>query len=277
MLISLAVFLGIVQGLTEFLPVSSSGHLVIVEHFIAPYLGEIPDSLAFAVLVHCATLIVTLGYLNEDLKVLLTSVLSGGGDKAWAHKLILLVGVGIIPAGIIGLGFKDLIESSFSSVSAAANGLLITTIFLSIAQYLQGKDSSQTAVGDAPDRWQLPSINQAILIGLAQAVAIIPGVSRSGSTVACALILGLPTETALRFSFLISLPVILGATLLELETIFHLGSSNVYAFGFGFLASLLSGWFALSLLIKITLRAKLGYFAVYTGLVSLLLRLFSPQ
>ena len=209
----LTFILGAVQGITEFLPVSSSGHLVIFEHYLSSLFGKAKEALAFYTLVHFATFLVTVLYLRGDLLKILTRFSQKSESGSWARNLILLTALGSIPAGVVGLGFKDQIEASFSTTSVTANGLLLTSVLLTAAHYLQSrrKREDDLDLESEQELWPLPNKFQAFLAGVAQAVAIAPGVSRSGATLACLLILGLSVETSLKFSFLLSLPAIGGS------------------------------------------------------------------
>lgn len=255
-----SVILGLIQALTEFLPVSSSGHLVLFQHLL-----EVTEAnLAFDILLHLATLLVVFVYLRKDILQVLAKLFSKCDSGKRARKLALLVIVASIPAAVVGLGFKDLIRDAFKSVGAAGVGFAITTSFLLLAERFY-KPS-----GDDNSEWPLPSFKQAILIGLAQAVAITPGVSRSGSTIAASLISGLPVESSLRFSFFISIPAILGAALLEIGALADFQKDSFLALGLGFVTATVAGFFALRMLVLVAKEKRLKVFAYYTGILAIL-------
>ena len=272
--IFLAVLLGIVQGITEFLPVSSSGHLVVFQHFLEPLFGAQKTTLAFDVLVHVATLFVTLAFLKRDLASILRYLFQSGPEGAVVRGLALRTIIGTLPAVVVVLFFKDQIETAFSSVRAAAGGFVVTALLLELAHRKQLRFQPTTSNNDYGISWPLPTPLQALLIGTAQAVAILPGVSRSGSTIAAALLLGLPAESALRFSFFLFIPAVLGAAVLQLKDLAELSASHGPAYAAGFVSTILVGWFAVQLLATLLRSAKLRYFAIYVACLGLVLLIF---
>lgn len=268
----LATVLGIVQALTEFLPVSSSGHLVVFQTFLGPYFQSHHTDVTFDILVHTATLLATILYLRRDVWALLRFPLEQSPRGERARKLLVLLVVGSIPAAMVGIGYGDLIKSLFSSYLVAATGFLMTAFFLEGAHRLQLKSDAATTDLLEED-FPLPSVRQALLIGCAQAVALIPGVSRSGSTIASALLLGLPVSSAIRFSFLLSLPAVGGATLLELDELLSQGGDDIEAYLCGFLSAFFVGYFSLLTLVKMVKAVKLRVFSIYTLLLGLALHL----
>lgn len=194
------LLLAVVQGLTEFLPVSSTGHLVLFQHFLGTRQGDV----FFDVILHVGTLgSILVVYRNEILRLLRF-------DKAaWGYLISLAVGT--LPAVILGLMFKARIEELFHSPLFAAGGLLVTAVALFSTRY----SDSAKPLGD-PWVPRAPSLGRALAIGLAQVCAILPGISRSGSTIAAALWAGLPRAEAARFSFLLSVPAVSGALVLQL-------------------------------------------------------------
>lgn len=206
-----AVVYGLVQGLTEYLPVSSSAHLALV-----PWLtGWRPPSFAFDVLVQLGTLGAVCLYLRDDLRQIVTAVLRGLRHGApledpWARKGWLLV-VATIPAVILGLLWKDEVEASFGNPRRVLIELFVTGLLLFIAEGLSSRRSASAPITFAG----------AVGIGLAQAFAILPGISRSGSTIAGAMVLGMERREAGRFSFLMSIPVMLGAGALGILDLVH--------------------------------------------------------
>lgn len=264
-----AIILGIVQGLTEFLPISSSGHLVVMQEFLAPVFAASETPLAFDVLLHVATLLVTVWFLRDELLVLFVSLARGGEQRERAIRLGALVIVATLPAVLVVLLAKDMIEQAFSSTDAVTFGFLITSIFLFESGLRKRRDAG-ALLSEGCD-WELPSFTQALCIGIAQAVAIFPGVSRSGSTIAMALILGARAETAVRFSFYLLLPAVGGAFLLEAKNLATAATSDYLAYVLGFGSAVVVGWFSLLFLVKVVKDAKLHYFAVYTLTLALAL------
>ena len=194
--------LAAVQGLTEFLPVSSSGHLVLMQSFLATREGDV----LFDVVLHLGTLgSVLVAYRADVIRLLRLD--------AAARRYILALVVGTLPAVAIGLAFKDTIERLFHDPVFAASGLFVTAIVLFSTRF-SGNAPGPGGAADAPP--EAPPLRSALLIGCGQAFAILPGISRSGSTIATSLWLGLPRAEAARFSFLLSIPAICGALVLQL-------------------------------------------------------------
>lgn len=223
------ILLAVIQGLTEFLPVSSSGHLVLTQHF----LGALEGDIFFDIVLHVGTLgSVMVVYRREILRLLRF-------DKPAIGYIVSLI-IGTLPAVVVGLAAKDTIESLFHSPLFAAGGLLVTALILFSTKF--SKDSA----GNLPEPWEpsaVPPI-KALFIGIAQSIAILPGISRSGSTIATSLWIGLPRAEAARFSFLLSIPAIGGALVLQLldgglsgrSDMALLGVAALAAFGVGLLA-----------------------------------------
>lgn len=257
-----AIFLGIVQGLTEFLPVSSSGHLVITQ-FI---LGVEEPGITFEVFVHFGTLVSILWVFYPDIVKLFRAVLWLDDDKM-SRRLALYIIIGSIPAGIVGLGFHSFFVRLFSSLLTVGLMLLVTgSLLWFINQKVPGKKTLDNM-----------SKLDAIFIGIFQALAIFPGISRSGATITAALFKDLNQETAVRFSFLLTLPAILGATLLEVLDIWRdpeVGLS-FWVLGVGTLAAFFSGVIAIRTLINLLKRRKLNYFSYYCWMAGSLVILWS--
>jgi len=241
-----ALLLGLVQGLTEFLPVSSSGHLVIGETL----LGAQSEGILFEIAVHVATLGAVLWFYRRRVAELTSGALRGGREEwTYAGKLALAS----VPAAVVGLGAGALLESLFDVPAVAGVSLLVTGLVLwTTRTTLPRAHATQ------------PSWTQAFWIGCAQAVAIIPGISRSGSTVAAALALGVSPLAAAEFSFLLSIPAIGGAALLQLSEIGELDAATTRALAVGGVAALASGVLALHAFVRL-LRSQVFYrFAYYT-------------
>jgi len=264
--ILLAFLLGLIQALTEFLPVSSSGHLVLGQLYLGRLFDAERTPLVFDVLVHFATFSATLIFLRDDLRDILQRAFTRSGEEF--RRLIALLVLATIPAVVVGLGFQEEIESFFSSIEVVRLGFLATTAFL-VAAHLRMRRGLEASPG--PLGWELPTLGAALLGGCAQAFAIVPGISRSGATICTALLFGLSANAAIRFSFLLSLPVIFGAMVLKLGDLTTLPSSEIPAYSVGFVTALVAGYFAIRLLVMMTKQARLIYFAAYTALLSLLI------
>lgn len=256
-----AIILGLIQGLTEFLPVSSSGHLVIAQRLLG--LGsDSPAMLLFDVVTHVGTLlavgIVFAGTFRKFVVRLATETAPGfsGRRSAW-----IVAGLGMAACavtGIIGFGFKDAFERSFSSTAGIGGGLLATGTML----FLTGR------IPRARRGWRRIGWWRAALVGAAQGIAILPGVSRSGSTICVALFLGMRRQWAAQFSFLIVVPAILGAGAVKLRDTFALPSEQFSAIPWGPITvgaavSLLSGVLALRVLLAMVIGDRLQHFCYY--------------
>lgn len=247
-----SIILGITQGLTEFLPVSSSGHLVIVEQL----LGITSTALTFEIIVHLATLLAVIWYFRKDLL------------KIQLRELWLL-GIGTIPAVLFGVFFKDWIEAAFNSLLQVSFELSITAALLFFAQH----KLRQMSKGEIKGRTDITTKDAAI-IGSWQAVAIMPAISRSGSTVAGALFLNIDREVAFRYSFLLSIPAILGAAVFQLMNVDFSQpfiASDLIPYAFGFVFALVFGLLSLRWFHLVIKRLKLHYFGFYCLGLSLLL------
>lgn len=239
-----ALFLGVVQGLTEFLPVSSSGHLVIFQHLLN---FEEPP-IMFDAILHGGTLVAVLYYFWKDIiHIKLDSI----------KKIV----IATIPAVIGGLFLNDYIDSVFSSITIVGVGLLITALQLFLSKEKANSDKTLATM----------NMKDSLIIGLFQAVALFPGISRSGSTVTAALRQGLVNKDAFKFSFLLSLVAILGAIVLQVKDYTPNPTETPEAMIVGFIASLVTGLFALKLLDHLVKKAKLHYFGYYCVVVSLLI------
>ncbi len=262
-----ALVLGIVQGATEFLPVSSSGHLVLGSHL----LGFREQGIVFDVMLHLGTLVSVCVVFRKELLEMARAPfrwLSGwaGEDQRMYLLWDLYVVVATIPAVIVGVLYKDQIESLFTSVATVCLMLIVTGLMMIISRYL-------------PDRGCRINSPRAFLIGCGQAFAIIPGVSRSGTTIFTGMLLGINRETAARFSFIMSLPAILGAAVLHLgEVLEHPPTpDHLLILLTGTVAAAVTGYLAIILLLDVIRKNRLPWFGYYclavacTGLVVLYL------
>ncbi|MEM6736127.1 MAG: undecaprenyl-diphosphate phosphatase [Bacteroidota bacterium] len=251
-----ALILGIIQGFTEFLPVSSSGHLEIVSVLLRV---ETNGNLLFAIVVHLATAVATMLVFRTYILELVLDVLKFQLNES--TRFILLLIVSMLPVFIAGIFFKDWIETFFGgNLLLVGSALLITGGFLLIAHY---KKKGIKSVG----------IFSALIIGIAQSVAVLPGISRSGATISTALILGIKRDNAARFSFLMVLLPIFGASLLQLKDYMEdpsIHQIEAFPLIIGFLAAFISGFLACKWMIKIVRRGKLTHFAIYCFIVGLI-------
>ncbi|MBM7581465.1 undecaprenyl-diphosphatase [Caldicoprobacter guelmensis] len=258
-----AIFLGILQGLTEFLPISSSGHLVIAQE-VFKIEGA---SLAFDVILHVGTLVAVLIYYWRDVLsliseffVLIGDYIRGKNPKLLDHSrpyrvLMVMIIIATIPTALIGIIFNDLFSRLFETADFVGFELIVTGILLWIANGI---------VGGRKDLKNMTPLD-AVTVGLMQGLAITPGISRSGATIFGGLIRGLSRELATRFSFLLSIPAILGAVVLEGKDAFESASAihEVMPVLAGFLAAAVSGYLAIHLLISALQKKKLNYFSYY--------------
>ena len=250
--------MGIVQGLTEYLPVSSSGHLAIISNFFGID-GE--ESLMFTIAVHVATVLSTLVMLWREIDWILKGLFKWElNDET---KYVLNIIVSMIPVGIVGVFFKDKIEEVFGSGLLIVGAMLILTAALLIFSYYA-----------KPRQKERISMWDAFVIGVAQACAVMPGLSRSGSTIATGLMLGNKKEKLAQFSFLMVIPPILGEALLDIMKAVKgeevMGDIGLLPLCVGFLAAYLSGCFACKLMISVVKKGKLVYFGIYCAIVGAL-------
>ena len=256
-----AIILGLVQGITEFIPVSSSGHLVLVPWL----LGWESPGLVFDTVVHLGTLVAVLAYFWRDWLGLATAWLQGLVRWDWRDpqaRLMWLIVLGSIPAVVIGCLLEGFFESLFGKPIGVSLFLLVTAGLLVLSERLGAQTREATDL-----RW-----TGALTIGLAQAAAIAPGISRSGATLAAGLLRGLRRTDAARFSFLLATPVILGAGLVQLVDLFSSPDPLIQVPGLlaGFLAAAVSGYLCIWGLLRYLQRGKLYPFAIYCACAGLL-------
>ena len=249
-----AILLGIVQGITEFLPVSSSGHLQIAKELLGV---ELENNITFDVTLHAATVLSTIVVLWQELWRLVKGCFSRRFTEEQAY--VLKVILSMIPAGVVGVLFADQIEALFSSLLFVGLMLLLTSALLSFAYYAKPRQKSEISYRDA------------FIIGIAQAAATMPGLSRSGSTIATGLLLGNEKSSVAHFSFIMVIPVILGKMLLDiLSGEMAAMAVPTEALVSGFLAAFISGALACKFMIEIVKRGKLIWFALYCAIVGLI-------
>lgn len=267
--ITSAIVLGLVQGLTEFLPISSSGHLVVFRILLAEQGFTMSESpLAFDVLIHFATLIVSIVYLRKDMLFFAKKAFSG---KQQFFEIFWPVFLGVMPAGLAGLLVLGFFEELFEGKSFLASGFVLTALIL---EFAHRKSLVSPEYDNDSETWSMPRPGQALAIGLFQALAILPSISRSGATVSAGLMLGLPKVAALKFSFLISIPVIFAATLVEIPKLASESKTNVIPYVLGFFLSLVFGFLSIKLLEIFVKGSKLRFFAAYVFCLGLFLHFY---
>ena len=254
-----ALVLGIIQGLTEYLPVSSSGHLAIGQALFG--MDDGADNLMFTVAVHVATVLSTLVILWSEIDWILRGLFKFELNAETKYALNILVSM--IPVGIVGVFFKDYVEEIFGSgLLVVGCCLLITASLLTFSYFAKPRQKEHISWKDA------------LIIGIAQAIAVLPGVSRSGSTIATGLLLGNKKESLAKFSFLMVIPPILGEALLDVMKAVKgeavLGGIEALPLTLGFLAAFLSGCVACKWMINIVKRGKLIYFGIYCAVVGVI-------
>lgn len=271
-----ALLLGLLQGLTEYLPISSSGHLTLGSNMFG--IEEPETILPFTVLLHVATVLSTIVILHKEITWIFKGLFKftpandargflGKCNNQQRYALAILVSM--IPVGIVGVFFKDAVEETFSSLLVVGCCLLLTAALLTFSYYAKPKQKKEVSIKDA------------FVIGLGQALAVLPGLSRSGTTIATGLILGNSKQNMAQFSFLMVIPPILGEALLETIDMFEIGISAAFggisptALIVGFLAAFLSGCAACKWMISIVRRGKLIYFAYYCLVVGIATIVFS--
>ena len=253
-----ALLLGLVQGLTEYLPVSSSGHLAIGSALFG-IAGE--DNLTFTIVVHVATVLSTLVILWKEIAWIFRGLFQFQWNTETRYELNIIVSM--IPVGIVGLFFKETVEGIFGSgLLVVGCMLLVTASLLAFSYYAKPRQKESISLKDA------------FIIGLAQACAVMPGLSRSGSTIATGLLLGNSKATLAQFSFLMVIPPILGEALLDVLKLMKgesLGGAELpmSALVVGFLAAFVSGCVACKWMINVVKRGKLIYFAIYCAIAGL--------
>jgi undecaprenyl-diphosphatase len=251
-----AAVLGVVQGLTEFIPISSSGHLVLVPEA----LGWGQPGLAFDVLLHAGSLIALLIYFSGELIDLSRGAIQG--DRA-SRRLVMLLIIGNVPAAIAGLVWGDYFEEAFKDASAAAIQLGLTAIILVGAELILRYHQRRTAnTGGGLRKMEDMNVLDASVVGVAQAVSILPGISRSGSTIGAGLAMSISRDDAARFAFLLAIPALFGAMVIELPELDG-ASLGVPAAVVGFLSSLVFSYVAIWGLIRYLKRNTLYPFAAY--------------
>jgi len=243
-----AIILGIVQGLTEFLPVSSSGHLEIAKELLNVEAQE--QNLLMTVVLHAATALSTIVIFRTDIKEILAGLVQFKWNEEFKFSLKIILSM--VPAACVGLLFEDEIEQLFGGqILLVGSMLLITGLLLFLADKANKTD-------------QKVNFSNALVIGISQAIAILPGISRSGATISTSVLLGVDREKAARFSFLMVVPLILGKMSKDiLSGDLLVDSSGILPLSFGFIAAFITGLVACKWMIKLVKNSQLKYFAYY--------------
>lgn len=251
-----AIVLGLVQGLTEFLPISSSGHLVLV-----PYvLGWDHPSTSFDLVMHAGTLTAVIFYFRQELASIVMAFVRSTPEGAPERRLGLMLAIGTVPAVIAGLLLERTFESFFANPTEVAGFLLVTGVLLIVTGIIveSAELSGRPRRGIGKLR-----VQDALVIGTMQAGAIAPGISRSGATIAAGLFLGFDRDSAARYSFLLSIPIIAGAVVFDLRHGFSGTGASIPVLFSGFAAAALSGYVAIKFLLGYIRRHSLKIFAYY--------------
>lgn len=269
-----AIILGLVQGLAEFLPISSSGHLSIIQYFFGIE-GE--SVLLFAVLLHFGTLLSVFFVYYKDIWELLKELVNAFRDiftgkgfgfyKNETRTLGYMIVIATIPTALIGVLFNDLFVSFYTNLIAVGIGLLITGSVLFISERFVGKGIELSEM----------KFRHAIFVGICQGVAITPGISRSGSTLFGSLICGIKKDKAVKYAFLISIPSILGSVVLEAPRAMEMGpdASLLLPVAIGVAVSAISGFLAIKAMIRFVTKNKLKYFSVYTWILGIFVIIYA--
>ncbi|MBE0446692.1 MAG: undecaprenyl-diphosphate phosphatase [Actinobacteria bacterium] len=253
-----AVILGIVQGLTEFLPISSSAHLILLPFYIG-WTIDPAQNIPYYVIVHFGTLVAVLTFFRKDIKAITLGFIKSISERRIGddpyRRLSWFIVIGTLPVGIVYLLIKELLENTLETPGMVAFFLLITGTLLVVSERLGARDLSAEKM----------RASDAVFIGFAQGLALLPGLSRSGSTIAAGLFRGLTRESAARFSFLLSIPVIIAGTIEEM-TALTIGSSHqtsIILLVAGFVTATVSGYFAIKYFIDYLKKHSLYIFALY--------------
>jgi undecaprenyl-diphosphatase len=249
-----AILLGLLQGVTEFLPVSSSGHLAIAQHYLA---GFSQPGILFDIMLHVGTMLAVVLYFHREIYRLLTSPFMQGAEARLYRRLLLLLLAGSVPTALIGLTFKDFFEGLFDNMLVVSSMLLVTGTLLFVSERFRraGRKEEQLTWSDA------------LMVGTVQGLAIIPGISRSGSTIAALLLKGVDGETAARFSFLLALPAIFGAALLHTRELSGIAAEQISIYLAGTGVAFVAGLLCIHFLLAVIRKRRLAYFAIYCWLV----------
>ena len=260
-----ALILGLVQGLTEFLPVSSSGHLAIGREMLGV---GVSGDLVFEVTVHAATVLSTIVVFRKEILKLLRGFFKFKMNDETDY--ILKIAVSMIPVFVVGVFFKDYVEELFASMMVVGIALLVTALLLFFSDFASRKAQAENNARNGIGWWQ------AFAVGIGQALAVIPGLSRSGTTISAGLLCGVKRDVMAQFSFLMVLIPILGEAFLDLVGGDMAASGiGVLPLITGFVAAFVSGLFACKVMIALVRKARLGWFALYCAIVGILVLIFA--
>lgn len=252
------ILLGILQGITEFIPVSSSGHLVLgIEFLNFPR----PD-IGFEIFLHFGSVIAVLLYFRHDLISLCSSIIhfrDKSEEKVRSRFIVLYLLIATLVTGVIYMLFGDYFETAFSSIPFVIAMLCVTGLILFFSDKIKSRDFNSADLG----------VKRSIIIGLGQSLAMFPGISRSGTTIASGILVGLRRSEAARFSFLLMIPAILGANLVNFVKITSIEQNMILPYILGMIAAFISGYLVIALLIRMIKRKQLKYFAYYCWTIAL--------
>lgn len=251
MTIAESILLGLLQGLTEFLPVSSSGHLTIAQSLID---GFSQPGLLYDTLLHCATLLAVLIFFHKRVGILIKAFFgiffNRYNSYYFEHKKYLWsIIFASIPTAIIGLSLEHYVATTFKSTLSVGYALILTSFILIISDRFNGNGNI--------------TVGKSLILGIIQGIAVIPGISRSGSTIACGVMLGIKREDIAEFSFLMSVPAIIGATILQFRDVSDIPVNDLIIYGAGMLAAFISGLIAIGFMLLFVRNAKMKFFALY--------------
>lgn len=263
-----SIILGITQGLTEFLPVSSTAHLVILPELFK-WNSPLLNTLTFDVALHLGTLLAVVAYFFRDTVDLVTGFVSGVARRDFndsgKRRLSLLVVLGTIPAGILGVLLEKWVETKFRTPAILAGSLVVVGVLMFYSEKISKRIRKVEKM----------TLKEALILGFAQALALVPGTSRSGITISSGLLLGFEREEAARFSFLLSIPVIAGAALLKLRVFVHgIPAGDLVPLVFGTVASAIFGFLSIKYFMKYLQRHTMGVFVVYRFLFAAIIIIF---
>ena len=255
-----SIILGITQGITEFLPISSSGHLILIPKIF----GWQDSGLSFTIALHWGTLFGVIGYFYKDwLKIFKNAFIRADNtNESNQNKILYFIAIATIPGALAGYFFENYAETIFRNSTLVSITLIAAGIILFISDVTGKKIRQINSI----------TLKSAIIIGFAQALAIIPGVSRSGITIAAALFLGLSRNDAARFSFLLATPIILGAGLIKLPSILNSGIDSIFIAGF--LSSAIAGFLSIKWLLKYLQTKSYFIFVIYRIILGIIFLLF---
>jgi len=245
-----ACLLGVVQGLTEFLPVSSDGHLAVLAYFMSPLPAA--ERLAVEVALHLGTLVALLAYFRDEL-LTMARALATPDAAPWARPWMGLIAIGTVPAAIVGVTLKNQIVATMESLAAIGVFFVFTGVLLFLANAVRGAHRPAESLG----------MTDAVVIGAFQVLALLPGVSRSGTTISAALFRRVRSDVAAQFSFLLGIPAIAGAIVLEAPAVLGLPASARLPLAAGVVVSGVTGFAAVAILMRMLRQGRLVWFAYY--------------